>query len=63
MKQVNNFESFQALTEQELVDINGGESAWYWLTYYVGRQIHNAIEVGKSIPSPTGTDASGAPAY
>lgn len=54
MKKNNNIPDLKELSYEEIQDITGGESAWYWLFYVVGetlRFVEGAIENPPSLPS------------
>ena len=36
MNSIENNNTFQVLTEREMVSIHGGETGWYWIFYAVG---------------------------
>ncbi len=43
MKNFNKVElvenSFEVLTESQMLEISGGETLWYWTTYYLRRVV------------------------
>ena len=39
--------SLQELTFSEMVEVNAGESAWYWVAYYMRTGIEYLNEAGK----------------
>ncbi len=46
--------AFEELSHQELLDINGGETLWYWGGYVVGRAyrfVEGALENPPNLPS------------
>ena len=56
MKNQLNIMALQELTSEEAAYINGGESAWYWVSYSIGetlRFVKGAIENPPNLPSAT----------
>jgi hypothetical protein len=39
--------NLQTLTIEELIEINAGESGWYWTMYYLARGLNYLNEAGK----------------
>lgn len=39
--------NLQALSKSELLDINAGESGWYWTMYYLATGLNYLEEAGK----------------
>lgn len=40
MKSHNIFNEFETLSQIELENVFGGESAWYWIAYHLSRGFH-----------------------
>lgn len=56
MKKNNNIPDLEELGYEEIQEIAGGESVFYWLSYGVGatlRFVGDAIENSPDLPSPT----------
>lgn len=56
MKKNNNVTDLQELSYEEIQEITGGETIWYWIFYGVGktaRFVEGAIENPPSLPSST----------
>lgn len=56
MKKIIKIDGFELLNPDELLELNGGETLWYWGLYVVGngvRFIQGAIENPPNLPSAT----------